>query len=564
MSSGKSDNEKFAELKDPRTKIGRVLKPSSELISDYGYSSRLTISEQKRLLNSLCLQINHNPNLLKNECHQSYRQQLVSQKQNESTLVKLKTEAVYFNKFTEIFFHRNPLSNVLSDQMKTYLISRWSAIESIEDDNRFQMITTIFKDQVCKEITRLKLQDTLKDDFIHEAFLISKEHFPSLDRFSCEDLKLRYYPKSTDSIEEPPECDVVLSLDVLAKLVAKDEQFTVRVENRMNSMGSTCTTFKTPLPLKQVSLSKALEEIVLDILNLSIDWCNMDRLVKQSAEDFKSFHPELIENVMRKSYAKFQHAAGMNEIQRMWKLTNGAQSLKVLVNQSDVCFIRREDNVLISVNVSVKLEYQTKFGAERMTRDELLREWAKQKFNPESLTLRFRIDASSLTILSISCISTKEIEEELNKHYSSNPNDSSVLGNLVTVFTCFQRSPVGNYNIQTNIDDSGSKLHIYKSCEHGISLTNKTWEFSELSSRKWIPIDESTPTFLHRNHQFSPCCFPYIAGKRQLSYLNNIQAKKGESQLKKTAEKKVKPLKLKKRRKPKNCMKTKSLNQKIS
>ena len=253
------NDEKFIELKDPRSIKTRSFKPSSELIMDYGYSSKLTTTEQKLLLNALNLRIVHNPNLLKHEInqYQRNRQQFVSSTFDE----KHKNEAVYFNKCTEIFYHRNSESISLSDEMKSYLISRWSSLVSNENEE-FKMITSILRDQICEDGTSLELQNSHQSNFNPEAYLVSKEYFPFLGRFSCDDLKFFHNVKSTDTFEETLDCDIVISLDLLAKFVAREEQFAVIVENHSNnSIGSMCTTFKDPLPLKQTSASKALEEI---------------------------------------------------------------------------------------------------------------------------------------------------------------------------------------------------------------------------------------------------------------------------------------------------------------
>ena len=258
----------------------------------------------------------------------------------------------------------------------------------------------------------------------------------------------------------------------------------------------------------------------------------------KSTVELRYYRLDNVDEFLRKMYVKFFKKAGQNKTQRVWNVTHGVQSFKVFVYQQSY-FVKSEGNALVPANISIKLEYQTKFGAERMTRDELLKEWTKQKFNPQSATIRFRIDAVTLTILSISYISTEEIEKDLNEFYDINPEGLSIFGNLAIVFGCFKRLPLGRYNIQTKIDDSCSKLLVYKSSKNKTSLNDETWQISDLSCPKWMPICVYTPTFLHQNHQFAPCCFPHVEGKRQLSYTNEIRNDKIEQTQKTKKRKRV-------------------------
>lgn len=515
-SCSQSEYESFSELKDPRT--NKTLKPSEDLISDYGYSSLLTITEHKLILNSLQLNIIHNPILLIDAPQRTNNRQQITAELRQ----KQRNEIEHYNKCAEIFFTQNMQSNLLSDEMRSFLISKWSEIGNSDKHRKYQIITTIFRDQACDIKTQEELQDTLKDDFNHEAYLISKENFPVLDRISCEDLRFHSNRKHNRTLAEPlSDCNVTISLDLLSKLLSKDFHFSVNVDNHINQTGEMLTTFEDPRPYKEIGDSTALEEIVTDLLHLSINYYNMNAFLKQSTEKLGSYRLALIDDMMKRNYTKFQEAVGLNDIQRKWIVTSGGQSFNVCINHLNVYFIKQEDNSVTPANASVKIEFQTKFGAERMTRDELIREWAKNKFTPNAITVRFRVDAITLTIISISCMTIQEIEKELKEIYKTDPND--LLANITTVLACYKRLPLGHYKIQAKVDKSSSQLCIYKSSLEGSDLEEEPLMISD--SRHWISIDEATPTFLHRNHQHSPSCFPNIQKKRQMSYLNHLNNK---------------------------------------
>lgn len=526
----------------------KLLTPSNELISNYGYKSKLSPNEQRILLNSKAVQIYHNPNLLLKKLQNNIRP-VKNQVVSKELLEKQKIESFNYNKCAEIFYQRNPLSIEMNNDMKSFLISRWTKISSKRHNQRFQVITAVQRDQICNENVEMIVQRTIGDDFRHEAYLISEENFPALDRSMLkEELFDLKYSNVTNNNSSGAE--ISLSLDLLTKLFSKDEQFSVMVENCMNSMGRMCATFNEPVPLtsRDVALTSAIEEIVRNLLQLSIDWYNIDNIVKQKPEDVstKSWSVKTVDGMMTKSYALFKKKAGSNQIQRLWNLSIGAQNIEVLVGYSDVYFIRNEHGALIPANVSVKLEYQTKFGAEKMSRDELFKEWIRQKLNPGSVTIRFRIDPVSLTIVSISWnVTTGEIEKSLYDLYGIKPNDS-MLGNVAIVFGVFKRSPAGEYMVETKIEGSSNSISIYKASEDGTRMSdNQSWTISNSFSRPWMPIDDSTPTFLHQNHSFAPCCFPHINGKHQLSYSSSPV----QNQIKKVSKSPVKKSKRLQRKK---------------
>lgn len=60
----------------------------------------------------------------------------------------------------------------------------------------------------------------------------------------------------------------------------------------------------------------------------------------------------------------------------------------------------------VVVNISAKPEHQVEFGAEQMAQGELVNEWCRQVFYPDSVTDRCEIDLSILYLFCMVCIET--------------------------------------------------------------------------------------------------------------------------------------------------------------
>lgn len=514
MCAGLLSGDTSLEFKDPRGNPTRLLAPAHELIKDYGYSSELSLNEQRLIMNSLNLNITHNPRLLQRQPMKGKHQEVPV-----ATAEKLKIESTHFNKCAEIFFYRHisEFNSVIGNDMKQFLVNRWSRLESNYNSFSFQAITMLLRNQVFDGEVDVQLESNETEELAHGAHLIPSNYFPSLDRYSSEDLKFYCTLSDTRVCEIDSECDVELSLDLLSMLQDDTEEFSVRFEIRENSQGKLASTFHKVLPLNPVDINRALEEITRLSLQMSIDWNNMDKATKISSKESSDYRAEQIKETMKRNYGKYRKEAGENNLKKVWRIKSKQQDFVVSVNVEHAYFVKNEDESHVPANISVKLEYQTKFGAEKMTRGELLKEWCQLKFNNESITLRYRVDAAALKILSITRVTLLEIEKELIDHHDTNP--IQLLGSLVNLFSCLKRLPEGEYMIRAKVEESCKKLFIYKSSEAGKLLTNESWDIAAVSSRQWIPIDSSTTSFLHLNQNFPPCCFPIVRRKRQSSYI---------------------------------------------
>lgn len=520
---------------DPRMNPTKVLEQIDELTRTYGYSSELSAQEQRLVISSLKSRIKHNPTTL--HMNSSPRNQRTLLKLSPGLEAKLKIESIHFNKCAETFYYRHisDLKSILGSDMKSFLVNRWTRKESENKiDCNFKAITMLLRSHTCEGAVQMELENTESDSFDHKAYLISDESFLPLNKFSSASLNAYSdLKKISDESDTDSQYDIAFSIDVLAKLLVDTELFTVTFDNKMNlEHGKMKTTFNEPLPSNPVSLVKAVEESVRIAVNMGNEWNCLDNFLKSStqvqsndsSEASNDYHVESTSTVMTKNYHRFKKFASENQTLTLWSISKNSQRFRALLLQNDLFFIQSEDESLLKVNISIKLEYQLKFGAEKMEKSELLSEWCHQKFNKNSITLRYRVDAKSLIILSVTKISLDDIEKELLDSYQTDPNVA--FGALINVLSCTQRLPEGKYKIKTAIDDDVKKLFIYKACEGTEETFTEPWTISTEFIRSWIPIDDSTTTFVHLNHQLPPCCFVPTNKRKLTSYLQPPQNRK--------------------------------------
>ena len=510
------------EMKDPRRNPTRLMKPPFEYVRSYGYSSELNINEQKVLLTSIKMAITHNPKLIKPGKRLAHQSPLeVSKDLHE----KAQLEASQFKKCAEIFFYRriNEHKDLISEEMKSFLIDRWTGKESQASPSSFHIVTMLLRDQISEEELQVELLEAQNERSNPEVFSISNQIFPPLGRVTAADLKFYCNLKDVqgEEIQSDLKGDVELSIGLFSKLLVDTDLFSVHFRNE--GCGTVRTIFNDPLPLKCASIEESLEDLVRNKLLMSLEWNVIDQLVRtKEAAEYKI---ETVESFLSKIHSKMKTSVKPHQL---WKLRGKNQSYDVLVQHPDSFYFRQVDGTLVPANVSIKLEFQIKFGAEKMTRGELLKEWCQLKFNNGSLTLRYRVDVETFTILSITQVCLEDVETELIKSHDTSPN--KLIGNLFNLFGCLRRLPQANYKLQGKIESGCKKLLIYKSNENGSCTTDEEpWDIESVSTRKWIAIDELTPTFLNINFQFAPCCFPHLPVKTQSYLPKPVVAKKSNA-----------------------------------
>ncbi|XP_058830304.1 uncharacterized protein LOC131689319 [Topomyia yanbarensis] len=200
---------------------------------------------------------------------------------------------------------------------------------------------------------------------------------------------------------------------------------------------------------------------------------------------------------------------------RLWKLQDNDEQYRFLIRSRMDCYesLRK---MKFFINVSIKLEYQAEFGAEQMTRSELIREWTRQFMRPNSKTLRLRINAVTHTILSHHYLELRDIEDELKRTHDIEP--ANLITNLWQTLKLLLSFPPGEHLMQHDIKNPQTVLILSKDANATAATTSVNlneiyssveYEKCALEEYDWIPIDKTVITKLHREHTLLPCTFPH-------------------------------------------------------
>ncbi|EAT36271.1 AAEL011636-PA [Aedes aegypti] len=210
-----------------------------------------------------------------------------------------------------------------------------------------------------------------------------------------------------------------------------------------------------------------------------------------------------------------------NSCLQLWTLQEGDDQYRFLIRFRMDCYesLRK---IKFYINISVKLEYQTEFGAEQMTKSELIHEWARQYLRPNSKTLRLRINAVTHVIISHHYLELKDIEEELKRSYDIEP--ANLFTNLWQTLKILLNFPPGDHILQHDMKNKDivnvlSNDNSPNPTSSSINLvdqySNVEYDRPAVESYDWIPIDKSVITQMHRENTLLPCTFPHwISVKR--------------------------------------------------
>lgn len=520
------------EYKDPRKCLTQLLKCSQDIIKDFEYSSQLTAHQQKLIVASLISshdKVIHNPNLIKPNL-KVWSKDLKLQPALKETYTK---EIIQYNKCAEIEYYKNinELSDCLSDAMKYFVIEKWKQKPNNTSD-KYQIVTMLLRDlpldkTVVVNFEVLNIESPEKEYKYH---LIPPSFFPELNRFSTDDLTFHHELNSSEVFTENDlDVNIIISTDTLTHLLIDSDEFSVGFENFEDSSFKIYSVFGNIVSTLVLERTQALQEGVRQSLLINIDTHIIDQHIKVADNTSTEYKITTIDEQTKSIFQKlkrFREIHGPNN--NVWNLEKDTESFKILLQKSTSYFRENDLNIKVPVNLSIKMEYQTKYGAEKMSKDELLHEWCHQRFNPNSITCRYRIDAKSLKILSISTLSIDEIELELKESHSVNPFE--LFQNIFNLFNCIQRLPQGRYLIQCRNENFCKKLFLYK-----VSLDDAAKELDchgsieihDTFNRKWLPIDSRVLTFINMNHQISPCCFPIAKNKdKYIKILVKVNPKK--------------------------------------
>ncbi|XP_062560478.1 uncharacterized protein LOC134224855 isoform X2 [Armigeres subalbatus] len=216
---------------------------------------------------------------------------------------------------------------------------------------------------------------------------------------------------------------------------------------------------------------------------------------------------------------------------QLWKLQEGDDQYRFLIRSRMDCYesLRK---VKFYINISIKLEYQAEFGAEQMTKSELIHEWTRQYLRPNSKTLRLRINVATHAIISHHYLELKDIEEELKRSYDIEP--ANLFTNLWQTLKLLLNFPIGEHILQHDIrnKETLNVLSNHVSIKTSPSFINLSDIYSKVEydrpaveSYEWIPIDKSVITQMHRENTLLPCTFPHWNSVKRLTSRDKLKHK---------------------------------------
>uniref|UniRef100_T1HUA0 NARG2_C domain-containing protein n=1 Tax=Rhodnius prolixus TaxID=13249 RepID=T1HUA0_RHOPR len=176
--------------------------------------------------------------------------------------------------------------------------------------------------------------------------------------------------------------------------------------------------------------------------------------------------------------------------------------------------------------LSPKLEYQTEFGAEAATLNEILREWASLYIRPSTTLARVRIDAVKGELIQIQHLTTAELTVECQRLHKFNPRDR--LPTVHSILVKISDLPAGTY-VLSHKPKNGTFVDLCKSVESGgghsynLHLSYNMVDPTVVAPQRspFRPLDPAviTPTFKYFKR--APCTFAPKKYKSKRSLLKD-------------------------------------------
>ncbi|XP_059619736.1 uncharacterized protein LOC132263776 [Phlebotomus argentipes] len=274
----------------------------------------------------------------------------------------------------------------------------------------------------------------------------------------------------------------------------------------------------------------------------------IDEFLEEKSEDKRSEEKEATEIKSEVNALSIDQKRMHCSLLNACILSSGKDSCRLLVKVNQDASVLR-NGMTKMMNFSTKIEYQSEFGAEEMTVDELIHEWSLQIFSPESITLRIRIDSRTLQVLSMKEISLKRTEKDLERLYGLTSHD--LLQRLWSVLSVMKNFPVQDYLMNHELIHD-KKLMIYM-CRRSETPDSNHLHLSKLFDNvqfkrkpllehyEWIPIDDHEVCYIHEHANVMPCAFPHWgrAGKMDIWNEKQLLMGKYEERMKAKTESKL-------------------------
>ncbi|XP_055613745.1 little elongation complex subunit 2 [Uranotaenia lowii] len=461
--------------------------------------------------------------------------------------VKLETERGLFESFVKNLFNTNLVSRkrTIPQELNTLVVSIWrekirKLLESIPD-SRYYLTTAVMwlRHAQCERNVQFEpvSDEAVELGAVRHLFtehLFSRSTLRRSDRvmakFYEDQIKMQQIddPKLVRGIlEQDNDLRFVLSsgtfCDLLDNINDHQRQWMIPFEISYVAGRKVIFLGKQLQPTKMLTGERNLKGhkylvrtftklIKKDELQLPMD--KADKVQLSSAE----FQPVEFDCYMKNIEAKLQptDTPQKDSFLRLWKLQDGDEQYRFLV-KSHTDFYESHRKIKFHFNISIKMEYQAEFGAEQMTKSELIREWTRQLLRPNSKTLRLRINPVNSSIISNHYLELKDIEEELRRLHNIEPR--TLITSLWQTLKILLNFPPGRHLMQHDVKNPETvnilSNDASKPADSGASLNLKEYyakvEFERcaLEEYEWIPIDRNVITKMHRELTLMPCTFPH-------------------------------------------------------
>lgn len=529
-------------LSDPRTISGTILE---ELKFDNCiYKSRLTKQEHNFVMKTEIERSKNstawNGNLVKPENIRSITR-IVARVDTQQVHEKHDTEEKAFNKFVQSCFHKNlqELRLFTNQDLEKFAISVWFESFRNLSDEKHQSIMRYQENTESTFNYKISLLDSKVERNSESTLKISevdRTHVPVLNS-SFKDLVVYFKIKSEKTNPEHeddfPQSDLILGSNFFEFFADSTKKF-LKFEVKDDSI----VEFDSILPNPEMSKLERLKISVKHSLLLALELRNFDEYIKE----LKSPTNDNYRLVDHEDYLlkKFQHYHRKisHQSHEAFRINlNSTDSFKMLVRNKDIFFMSEKETKK-KVVVSVKLEFQSKFGAEQMAKEELIQEFLESYFN-DAMVLRYRIDVKYLTVLSVKLLKHCDIEEELKKVYGI--SRESVFNNLFNFFNCVLRLPTKRYLIEKRFENQLTNLMVSVAVESNENNSNNLFDLKEkyeaaqhkinddFSDVEWKPISREI-TLLHLHKRIASRCFPYwIKGRNYVDDVKNPDSSRNKA-----------------------------------
>ncbi|KYN40421.1 NMDA receptor-regulated protein 2 [Trachymyrmex septentrionalis] len=207
------------------------------------------------------------------------------------------------------------------------------------------------------------------------------------------------------------------------------------------------------------------------------------------------------------SYNLFE--IGQTDLPEHERIKHGVKVYRMLVRTKTDGVEMLSNNKCQPLILSPKMEHQLELGAEAVTLEEGLHQWASLKFRPNTLLVRVRIETSTSEIIQIERHTTVSLSNEIKRLYNVKVEDSvHILYNIIERLSSL--TP-GRYIIR-HVPQNGPFAYIYENTiEHRKNAFDLHWacqtEFQTIPKTPWPPIDNMMSTPSLRCFQRMPAMF---------------------------------------------------------